>query len=405
MSFAVVVSVGFAQGGVLPRSWRLTAFALWAFAAAALLARERITLSRLEATTVTLFAAFTAWTALSAMWSERSGTALLHAERSLTYVAVPFAVCTLAKRASVPHLLAGTLAGTTALAAYGLGHRVLTSPPPDPLQGELLFHPIGYANALAALVVVGILLALGLALHASGIRRVAALLPLLVLVPALYLTESRGAWLALVAGTSAIAAYGVKVRRAWKLAGLGLVALVATVATIATGGADAEQLAGENRVHYWRVAWDQYEANPMLGSGAGTYVDYWLNNRPNDTFARSAHSLYLQSLAELGPIGLALVVIALVLPLLVLARRRDAVTVAAGSAYLAFALHAGVDWDWELPAVPVAGLVCGGALLVAARPPQARALSARSRVGLAVPVLALAAFSCYRLATGSTLPY
>ena len=36
-------------------------------------------------------------------------------------------------------------------------------------------------------------------------------------------------------------------------------------------------------------------------------------------------------------------------------------------AYVAFAAHAAVDWDWELPAVTFAGIFCGALLVVAAR--------------------------------------
>ena len=406
VSFSVVVSLGLAQGGTFPRSWRLTAFALWALAAAALLARERVVIGRLEWLGIAALAGFTAWIALSAIWSERPSSALLNAERSLTYVAAIFAVCVLVERSSLAHLLAGALAAITVLAGFGLAHKLLTSPPLDPVQGDLLFQPIGYANALGALATVGILLSLGLALHARArAARAVVLVPLVVLLPALYLTESRGAWMALVAGVAVVVAFATGAPRRLKAVALGAAAVTAVLAIVLTGGARPDQLAGENRVHYWRVAWNEFVANPVLGSGAGTYIDYWWKNRPNDTFARSAHSLYLQSLAELGPVGLALVVIALGLPLLILVRRRDALAVAAGSAYLAFVLHAGVDWDWELPAVPVAGIVCGGALLVAARPAQARALTLRRRVALALPVLGLAAFACYRLATGSTLPY
>lgn len=44
--------------------------------------------------------------------------------------------------------------------------------------------------------------------------------------------------------------------------------------------------------------------------------------------------------------------------------RRPATT-AAGAAYVAFLVHAAFDWDWEMPAVVVTGLLCGVALVVA----------------------------------------
>ena len=61
-----------------------------------------------------------------------------------------------------------------------------------------------------------------------------------------------------------------------------------------------------------------------------------------------AHSLYLETLAELGLVGLALLVLALAPPLVAGFRGVEA---AATGGYVAFLIHAGLDWDWELPAV------------------------------------------------------
>ena len=57
---------------------------------------------------------------------------------------------------------------------------------------------------------------------------------------------------------------------------------------------------------------------------------------------RDAHSLYLEILAELGPIGLALLVTALVVPLVALWRVRAwAPAATPAAAYLAWLVHAG----------------------------------------------------------------
>ncbi len=87
---------------------------------------------------------------------------------------------------------------------------------------------------------------------------------------------------------------------------------VTLVAAIFLGsrGAGGLSLGDENRPHYWHVALDDAAANPVLGSGAGTFGDYWLRHRPVESFARDAHSLYVESLAELGPIGLLLALLA-----------------------------------------------------------------------------------------------
>jgi hypothetical protein len=39
----------------------------------------------------------------------------------------------------------------------------------------------------------------------------------------------------------------------------------------------------------------------------------------------------------------------------------------AASAYTAYLVHAGLDWDWEMPAVTLAGLLCAVGLLAAGR--------------------------------------
>ncbi|TMM12709.1 MAG: O-antigen ligase family protein, partial [Actinobacteria bacterium] len=81
-------------------------------------------------------------------------------------------------------------------------------------------------------------------------------------------------------------------------------------------------LSGSGRADYWRVAWREFTENPVLGGGAGSYERYWLRDRPNAFFARNAHNLYLEVLAELGPIGLLLLCVALGTPLVAAVRLR-----------------------------------------------------------------------------------
>ena len=110
--------------------------------------------------------------------------------------------------------------------------------------------------------------------------------------------------------------------------------------------------------------------HPILGSGAGTFAGYWVRSGevPVHGGALDAHSLYLETLAELGPIGLILVTAMLVIPLISGLRQRGATYVpAAMGAYLAFLLHAGLDWDWEMPVVTVTGSACAAALVGAER--------------------------------------
>ncbi len=118
----------------------------------------------------------------------------------------------------------------------------------------------------------------------------------------------------------------------------------------------------------WAAAWQDAEAHPLLGSGAGTFEGFWLQNRTSGEKVRDAHSLYLETLAELGPVGLALLVVVLALPAVAAVRARHRRLVApAFGAYVAYLLHAGIDWDWEIPAVTLLGLFCGAAMLLGAR--------------------------------------
>jgi hypothetical protein len=146
-------------------------------------------------------------------------------------------------------------------------------------------------------------------------------------------------------------------------------------------------LSGGQRIPQWKVAWREYRAHPWLGSGYGSYERYWNQYRPFPLKVLNAHNLYLETLAELGPVGLALLVLALCLPLVAAAKaRRWPLTSVALGAYVVFLVHACVDWDWQLPAVTLAALFCGAALLVSTR--TAWPLSLPTRVPWRPPAIA-----------------
>lgn len=151
------------------------------------------------------------------------------------------------------------------------------------------------------------------------------------------------------------------------------------------------------RIQQWKAAWHDYEAKPWLGSGAGTFEQYWLAHRTIALKVRDAHSLYLETIAELGWGGMLLLAVALGAPLVAaVAARRRRFGPAAFAAYVAYLVHAGVDWDWELPAITLAGLLCGVALLVNARADaDTRRVNLRApvRVGLGAALLFVAGFS------------
>jgi tetratricopeptide (TPR) repeat protein len=153
-------------------------------------------------------------------------------------------------------------------------------------------------------------------------------------------------------------------------------------------------LSGNGRAKLWEAAWTNYESHSWVGSGAGSYEQYWLKHRPFGGKARDAHGLYVEVLSELGPVGLALLLAAFALPVVaaVKARRRALIPAAVG-AYVAFVVHAGADWDWEMPAVTLTGLYCGAIILVAARTGLTRRLSANGRLALMASVAPVIAFA------------
>jgi tetratricopeptide (TPR) repeat protein len=140
---------------------------------------------------------------------------------------------------------------------------------------------------------------------------------------------------------------------------------------------------GSYRAELWNVAWRDYEDHPLLGAGPGTYEEYWNEHRPIQHKVRDAHSLYLETLAELGPIGLLLVIMVFGAPLVAAVVARGSPLVpAALAAYAAYLVHAGVDWDWEMGAVTLAALAVAAGLIAAAdRRDNPPLLSPRVRAG------------------------
>jgi len=151
---------------------------------------------------------------------------------------------------------------------------------------------------------------------------------------------------------------------------------------------------GSGRVTQWESALDAWRDEPVLGIGAGGYEAYWLEHRELASKIRDAHSLYLEVLAELGPLGLALLLLALGVPVYAAFKARGHPLVpAAFGAYVAYLVHAGVDWDWEMPAVTLTALFIGASIVVAARKPEdeERPMGPRLRYGLLTGTLLLAA--------------
>jgi O-Antigen ligase len=469
--FAPVLGLAVVQGGYFPTAWGWASIPLFWAAAVALILRSEARLSRAEVVFLAALAAFTAWLAISAAWSVAPAESVLELERGLVYLAAGLAVASVSRARDGTHVLGALVAAVSLVAAFSLATRLL----PDRVgvyDGSGVYRlaqPIGYWNGLALFTAIGALLCLGFAARARTIvaRAVCAAL-LVLLLPTLYFTFGRAAWIALGIGLAAAVAVdpgrlqllatllavapapaaavlvasrmrglthagspldlaahdghrlalvlaalavgnavaaaaialagrrigiGSTVRRAFAAAVIVFVVAGAAVGLAHAGGpvqvvksayrsfkappphVDGDlnrrllNFSGNGRADLWRLAWDDARRQPLGGTGPGTYERYFLAHQPSDVGrVRDAHSLYLETLAEVGPLGLVLLGVALLTPLGALrsARRHPLVPAAAG-AYVAYLVHTGVDWDWELPAVTLAGLLCGVAILLVHR--------------------------------------
>jgi O-antigen ligase len=410
---ALIVVLGFDEGGYAPASW-VWAGPLLVVVAVVLVRRQPARPGPLELAFLGGLAGLFLWTLISAWWSiDRTGS-ILEAQRLLLYVATAAALVLVAGRGSREAMLLGTLAGIAAVCLAGLVDVAVGDDPvgavtADPGSEDRLSEPVGYANALALIAAMGVLIALGLALNAARAVRVAYLAAVPLFVVTLYLTYSRGGWLALAVGLLAMLAIRLPAldrRLAIPLA-LGIVVAVAAAGTAvarsferptvtpAEGAGRLTTLSGSNRAEYWRVAWRDVEDHPALGSGAGSWGRYWLRERPVTQPARDAHSLFLETLAELGPLGLALLLVAFATPVAAAVRTRsDALTPAALGPFAAYVAHAAQDWDWEVPAATIPALVCAAVLLAGARH-AVQPLRLRSAGAVVAAILAALTLAAY----------
>ena len=158
------------------------------------------------------------------------------------------------------------------------------------------------------------------------------------------------------------------------------------------GAADAPRLSptsrhllsstGNGRWQFWGAAVDEFQTKPLIGRGPGSYEAWWAEHGSVSYFTRHAHSLYLETLGELGVVGLALLAGFLLTGLVAGAVRLRTATapdrnvIAALLALTtAFAVAAAIDWIWQLTVIPV---VAVAALALLTGPATARGTATAS---------------------------
>lgn len=258
----------------------------------------------------------------------------------------------------------------------------------EPAAPQFLGRPPGFfrnPNNAASFLLLVFLPAAVLAVRrrASAVERIGWGWVALVLGWGLFLTLSRGAWVAL--GVTLVLAPLAWGRAPWfRRAGLALLALalaagaMTAVAWLAPSAASRLQLlrdqGGElTRPILWRAAAAIFREQPLLGAGAGAFNAAFEAHRP-EGFAddpRWVHNDWLNTLADQGVLGTLLLVAG---GYLCLRRRTEAdrpppgfpPTTGIALGLTAVAFHAWVDFPLKVPAVALTA----GCLLGLALPPR-----------------------------------
>jgi O-antigen ligase len=140
-----------------------------------------------------------------------------------------------------------------------------------------------------------------------------------------------------------------------------------------TVGAERLGSVDSNRYRYWRVALESWADRPLIGLGSGGFRVAWLKERDRVDQSADAHSLYIETAAELGLVGIALLLLFLggIAACALRLYRLDAAAAAGPAAALAaWAVHAGLDWDWEMPALTLMALLLGAAAVAWSEEPR-----------------------------------
>jgi hypothetical protein len=149
---------------------------------------------------------------------------------------------------------------------------------------------------------------------------------------------------------------------------LALAVLVSAAAIAAMGGAGRLTLASPDRVGEARAALGLAAEKPVAGVGPGWRSFAWTDADGSRRVAEYAHNEYLQVLAELGVVGLALLV-GLLAAVTGIARhgRRAApsteIWAGVAGGLVAVAVHAASDFSWHVPAVPLTGALLVGIVM------------------------------------------
>jgi len=182
------------------------------------------------------------------------------------------------------------------------------------------------------------------------------------------------------------------------------VRLVERFKALPPAGAHGQQIgahllagSGSGRWQFWSASLAEFRAHPIVGGGASSTESWWNRHGSFYYVIHDAHSLYVESLGELGILGGAAIAAFVIVVLVSAARRaaalprRPRLAIAACLAsFAAWAFAAGIDWIWELPGATAPVMVAAG-LAVGVPARTSERVSLRSAAAVAVVALAVGA--------------
>jgi hypothetical protein len=227
---------------------------------------------------------------------------------------------------------------------------------------------LAFAVGLVVLAVAGRFRAL--LWHGSG-PLFGAVVAVAGLAPSVPAAAPARPWIALaaLAGGAALTIVFVVLRGRARLAVFGAVLAggVAAVARWRPSSVDALldariTLASSGRRDATNAALERLADRPVVGAGPGQAYLFFVSPDGHGGVARYVHNEYLQTLVDLGAIGFALLLAVFAALVLAMRRRGEQRVLWAGAVagFAALALHSAFDFLWQLSVVPVIGVLLVG---------------------------------------------
>jgi O-antigen ligase len=291
---------------------------------ALLVYKDKKWLPPVNAVTISL-AAFVVWTFIASAlnsgfgFSFTDGFERMEGLLNYSYLAVYFVIAAsiLKSKSEWLTLLRWALSVSTLVAIYAL-LQVFNFSWLIALEGERVTGTLGNAGFLAGYLLLGIFLTLYL-LHNFSRRSVKILYGVAIVVQAvaLYFTQTRGAFLGLLAGIlvyavgSAIVQQGKRKIVIISLLGIMLIALVSAgiVYRGSIANAFTHDVTIRNRLLLWEVSWPAILAKPVFGWGAGNFdvaFNTHYNPQLSEFFFDHAHNTILDIVVRFGLFGVVL---------------------------------------------------------------------------------------------------